>query len=117
MLNNDYKDERKEICNDDMVNDTINVTYTLKVDNVIKYCCSSIGEVNKIVSYIINMTSFDLIKKGWCNIRCLSKNDKILWKVISQNKIITQIIGNNPTYLINCDNVLSEIEVEINYII
>lgn len=117
MFNEHNEEQHKEICNEDMVNDTINVTYTLKVDDVIKCCCSSIDEVNKMVSYIINTTSFDLIKKGWCNIRCISKNDKILWKVVSQNKIITQIIGNNPTYMINYENILSEIQVEINYVI
>jgi len=106
-----------EICNEDMVNDTINVSYTIRVDDEIKCCCQTIDEVNKMVSYIINVNSVELLKKGWCNIRCISKNDKILWKVVSRNRIITQIIGNNPTYLINYDNILSEIEVEINYVI
>lgn len=114
---NEHNEEFKEICNENMVNDTIKVTYTLKVDNVIKCCCFSVNELNKMISYIINVTSFNLIKNGWSNVRCISENDKILWKVISQNKIITQIIGNMATHMLNYDIILSDIEVEINYVI
>ena len=37
------------------IDDTIDVLYTIKVDNVIKCYCRTIYEVNKMVSYIIKI--------------------------------------------------------------
>ena len=66
-----------------------------------------------MIEYIICKLKYKLNLQGWNNVQCITRDNKILWKVLNSNRIIAQLTGNRPNSLIFYENILSEIEVEI----
>ena len=90
-----------------------NVIYTIKVNGDTKCYCSTSEEVNEMIEYIICKLKYKLNLQGWNNVQCITRDNKILWKVLDSNRIIAQLTGNRPNSLIFYENILAEIEVEI----
>jgi hypothetical protein len=90
-----------------------NVIYIIKVNGDTKCYCSTSEEVNEMIEYIICKLKYKLNLQGWNNVQCITRDNKILWKVLNSNRIIAQLTGNRPNSLIFYENILSEIEVEI----
>ena len=108
------EDEEEDIKNDnEQVEESENIVYIIKVNGDSKCYCSTSDEVNSFIDYIISQLKYKLHSQGWNNIQCITRDDKILWKVIDSNRIIAQITGNRPNSLIFYEHILAEIEVEI----
>lgn len=114
-LNNEYC-----INTDSSVNSNENkdeqssVIFLLKVNNIPKCYCKTTEEVNDMVNYMIKKISTEYIKNGWKNVKCNTTNEnKIKWRIINADTIVTHILGNKPNHMIFHDNVLSSIEVEL----
>ena len=90
-----------------------NVIYTIKVNGDTKCYCSTSEEVNEMIEYIICKLKYKLNLQGWNNVQCITRDNKILWKVLDSNRIVAQLTGNRPNSLIFYENILAEIEVEI----
>jgi len=94
-------------------NENENVIYTIKVNGDTKCYCSTSEEVNEMIEYIICKLKYKLNLQGWNNVQCITRDNKILWKVLDSNRIVAQLTGNRPNSLIFYENILAEIEVEI----
>ena len=92
--------------------------YVIKIDGETNCYCSTKDDVITMVNYLIENISVKKMSEGWNNVNCIrNKENKIIWKVIDSNRILSQIVGNKPNELIFYDNILSDIEVEIIKII
>lgn len=90
------------------------VIFLLKVNNIPKCYCKTTEEVNDMVNYMIKKISTEYVKNGWKNVKCNTTNEnKIKWRIINADTIVTHILGNKPNHMIFHDNVLSSIEVEL----
>jgi hypothetical protein len=94
-------------------NENENVIYTIKINGDTKCYCSTSEEVNEMIEYIICKLKYKLNLQGWNNVQCITRDNKILWKVLDSNRIVAQLTGNRPNSLIFYENILAEIEVEI----
>jgi hypothetical protein len=107
LLNNENENENEINTNME------DVVYVIKVNGITKCFCDKLEEINDTINIIIHKLNNKLYMEKWDNIKCLTKDNKILWKVIDSNKIVTQITGNKYNSLLFYEQIISEIEVEI----
>jgi|LauGreDrversion4_2_1035121.scaffolds.fasta_scaffold06704_1 hypothetical protein len=104
---NDIQEQNKDALNDN------EAVYVVKLNGHTRCYTTTTEQVNTIIEYIISKLKYKLSVDGWKNVECVTKDDKILWKVLDSNRIVAQIIGNKPNLLMFYHNILAEIEVEI----
>jgi hypothetical protein len=107
-----YEDEEEFETDEEPLNDKEPV-YVVKLNGHTKCYTTTTEQVNTIIEYIINKLKYKVSVDGWKNVECITKDDKILWKVLDSNRIVAQITGNKPNLLMFYHNILAEIEVEI----
>ena len=111
---NETTNETANETTNETVNETDNnIVYIIKVNNSIKCFCNTVEEVEIMMKCIINKLKYNLFTEGWNNIECVSKDNKILWKIIEPNRVVAHITGNKYNSLIFHEQILCDIEVEI----
>jgi len=105
------KDIGQDIHSDNL--DDSDIAYVIKVNGTTKCYCNTTEEVDSMVNYIIHRLKSKYKMEQWNNVECISRDGKIVWKVLDTNKIVAQITGSKYNSLLFYEQILSEIEVEI----
>ena len=110
-VHSEVETESEDIHSDNI--DDSDIAYVIKVNGTTKCYCNTSEEVDSMVNYIIHRLKLKYKMEQWNNVECISRDGKIVWKVLDTNKIVTQITGNKYNSLLFYEQILSEIEVEI----
>lgn len=122
--NNEYRDgytlteeqseEQSEEQNEEQNEEqSDNIIYVIKVNGITKCFSNTTKEVDTMINYIIYKLKYKYFTEGWNNIECISRDNKILWKVLNSNRIVAYITGNKYNLLVFYEQILGEIEIEI----